>query len=238
MLPGFNNWKNDIYMSLGQEGFTGAMDKEEFTTDELDQLNAIISEEESQDFKDTVGMGLQSPTKQPSTTMKASLSHSKGVHDNSRLDGISEKTNMPGLEKQKANNPVHTVPSKLNSKPLPTKSHKKPEVTKPVVVGELPDTEEPDEEVVAPALDEVDEEEPSPVKTKSAGTKEGFVGSQVGIMAYLGRLLIVIILTAGSALIHLKQTETLLNRFIDADYLIYAKLGIFALFAYVILSIS
>ena len=192
MVPGFNNWKTDIYMSLGQEGFTGSMDKEEFTTDELDQLNAIIAEEETQDIKAV------------STTMPMTVD--KEPVQTKKLDVEPRIT-----------------------KPVATKLNKNPKMTMPET-----DTEEPE----APALDEVDEEDATPVVTKAVVTKEGFSGSQVGLMSYLGRVLIVIILTAGSALINLKQTETLLNKFIDAKFLIYAKLGLFALFAYVILSVS
>ena len=292
MVPGFNNWKNDIYMSLGQEGFTDSMDKEEFTTDELDQLNAIISEEETQDFKDipekTKMPGLEKQkarskqtehnSKPPFFSGEASQKGTKiergrefrgtGVHTvpftlNSKPTPGGREIRVTSVPLHWANNPVHTVPNKTNhnSKPLPTVSlaGKPASKKEPVRIGlakqnsgadlelnvndtvdtgvPLNDTVEPEEEVVAPSLDEVDEEEMTPVATKPV-TKEGFSGSRVGLMTYLGKLLIVIILTAGSALINLKQTDTLLNKFIDKDYLIYVKVAIFALFAYVILLVS
>jgi hypothetical protein len=203
MVPGFNNWKNDIYMSLGQEGFTGSMDKEEFTTDELDQLNAIIAEEETQDINAVPLRWANNPVRTVSTTMPMTVD--KEPVQTKKLDVEPRIT-----------------------KPVATKLNKNPKMTMP----------ETDKEPESPALDEVDEEDATPVVTKAVVTKEGFTGSQVGLMSYLGRVLIVIILTAGSALINLKQTETLLNKFIDAKFLIYAKLGLFALFAYVILSVS
>lgn len=167
MLPGFDNWKTDSFMDI-TEGFTSSQEKEHFTTDELERLNAIISEEDSYDeadFKDVKGSD-KTKGKVPATTKPV-------VSSEEPADTITETEDMPS----KVITPDYKAKKTVAN---PTKKAAESEAKKgkkPTPVPEPPTMEE--------------EDEPS-----TESVKEGFSGSRTLLAGELKTILLAIVLIA------------------------------------------
>lgn len=179
MLPGFDNWKTDNYMNI-TEGFTSVQEKEQFTADELDQLNSIISEEDSSEFKD-----VEPPAKSfPDLTRMKYPSRRDVV-----LPGVPPRTTHPTLDYKAEDK---RKDSKVNIKKEKFKSVKPTLDDKPALDDKPTSDDKPTKLDDKPTSEE--ENNDPEIKSDKPTVKEGFQGSSSILKHTLKTVIISIII--------------------------------------------